>query len=130
MGGKVNPSNRRKKAAPTETNTEIMITNALCIHHKYEDGRCDNREPATLADLVEILDAKVSRPTISRYLRKKFCRDNDSVGGHMRYQFLCNNGRIGLALKALRGDLPLSELLYGSEPPIKKVGEEKGHTGA
>jgi hypothetical protein len=113
----IGAAKRRKKREPTETSTDAMITNALCIHHKYDNGQCGNREPAKLEELRTILKSRVSKATLSRFIADKFCPMNNQTDSYKRYATVCRSDRIGLILKGLRGDLPLAEKLYGSTPP-------------
>ena len=71
-------------------------------HHDYQrGGSVMNHQPATYPQLMDLMNGKASKSTISRFLNAKFGND-----GYRLYKEACMKREIGLKIAKWRDELP------------------------
>lgn len=112
-------ANKRPKRSTAKGDAKAKIVGALTHHHNYADGGCLNCEPISVTALAAI--AGVAKSSVSKFLNDEF-GGREKKGGHAKYKNACSDsGRLAVALKLLNGEFAPHELLYGPNPPEKKL---------
>jgi hypothetical protein len=108
---------RAVAARPVKRNTtpgaaDAAILSALCAHHQYRDGGCNNWEPIGGNQLAKL--ARVSGGAVTGFWKRRLKRE-DRDGTIEDYRIACANQTLNIKLAYWRDELPIGDVLQLAE---------------